>query len=296
MSTLSKVFVVLVLLASIVFAMTSIARLATEKKYREMYEGEQAKVTAAEAKAKDAAEKLRLEQDAHVQDKTADKATIDTGNRQVTDLQTKFKSTADELANIKGELSTNTANLAAVNASLKLATDQVKQLIKERDDAVKRASDAEEARLDAEQKFADAVNQIKNLKDKAKGLEEENTRLLTESKRLNGLVQLARDRGFLSEAEVTTVQTPTTPPPIIRGVVTNVQRQPNNEIWVEVNVGANSLVKDGTRFIIYGGGEYKGDVRVQKVFPDSSIGVLMQAGAKEVAKGDKATTQLEVKP
>jgi len=77
----------------------------------------------------------------------------------------------------------------------------------------------------------------------------------------------------------------------IAGKVTDVRRE-GNQVFAQLSVGSTSGVKKGTRFILYGPGQYKGDLVVAKVYPETSIGSLTTRGAKDLIAGDRATTRL----
>lgn len=287
MSTLSKVFVVLVLIASVVFAMTSMARLATTEKFKQKYEEEQKTVRRLEGEKNSLQEQLTDEQRKHASTQTTLSSQIAAKDVEITNLKARNGALETELANIKTTLQRNSDNLATVKTELQEARTTNQRLYKELDAAVARADKMDEARRDAEQKLSESQNSVKNLLDAQKALDITNTRLIAENKRLDDELKAAERAGYRRLALVEE-----TAGPKIDGVVTQVERR-GTEVWVQLSVGSANDVKEGTRFIVMGGGSYKGDVRVETVSANSSVGRVVQAGTKEIVAGDIASTQLE---
>ena len=77
-----------------------------------------------------------------------------------------------------------------------------------------------------------------------------------------------------------------------RPLVLRVWRK-DDETWVRIGRGRCLEIVEGTRFIIYGEGVYKGDVVIRNVEDHASSGVLIQSGKRPPVVGDKATTRLD---
>lgn len=282
MSTLSKVFVVLVLLASIVFAMTSMARLATTENYKEKYSAEADKVK----DLQDTVDTLTAQRDEWKKKQAETERNL---NSQITArdtkigaLETNVKQLETELGGLKDNLGRMSSDLTSVKGELAKARADNERLHKDRDAAVKRAAEYENAKLDAEQRLKESQNRVKNLLEDVRNKDLQITQALTENKAL-------RDRLIEADVPLEGSTAPKVPP--IRAVVTEVKREAT-EVWVQISVGKVNDVKEGMKFILYGDGVYKGDMQVSKVFDEASVGKLTQSGAKEVAEGDQATTDL----
>ena len=290
MSTLSKVFVVLVLLVSVVFAMTSVARLKTTEDYRKKFVEEQtAKKDALTAKV--TAEAARnAAQNELSRTRTGLQSQIDLKDTQITTLTAGKKAAEDELSNLKTTVERNAADLTSVKSELEVQSKANDRLRKEKDAAVKRSADDTEARLDAEQRLKESQLALKNAKTDNENKDEQITRLIGDCTKLDQLVSVFEKRFNFTRAQITGTAADVTTPQIA-GVVTDVQRK-GSDVFVIVSVGSTSDVKVGAEFILFGDGAYKGDMLVSKVFPDSSFGRLTSRGAKEVTKGDRATTRL----
>jgi len=290
LSTLSKVFVVLVLLASVVFAMTSVARLRTTEDYKKKFEAEEtAKKDALRAKGTaEAAQKVAEDELSRTRREL--QSQIDAKDTLITTLTADKKTAEDELSNLKTTVERNAANLASVKSELEEQGKANDRLRKEKDAAVKRSADDTEARLDAEQRLKESQLALKNARTDNKTKDEQITRLIGDVTGLDNVVSAFEKRFKVSRREITGPAGDVTTPRIA-GVVTDVQRK-GSDIFVIVSVGTTSDVKVGTEFIIFGGGAYKGDMLVTKVYPDSSFGQLTSSGTKEVVKGDRATTRL----
>jgi hypothetical protein len=292
LSTLSKVFVVLVLLVSIVFAMSSLARLAITEKTKADFLAEQKARTEAESARKQAEDALKTEKDAHAVDKTRLKGQLATAETNTKNEAAARKTAEDALADATKVLNAIRADQATMKDSLVKALADVAEFQKKRDEAVAAQAAAEQARLDAEERLKDAQNKVKVLTDDNKNKDVQITDLLTTMKKMEDDLKAAEEYTGIPWSRGGRGGLASTEPVAINGMVTDVQRQ-GTEVWVQVSVGSDQRVKEGTRFIIYGDGVYKGDVRISKVFPNTSIGVLVQSGTKEVVKGDRATTQLK---
>lgn len=281
MSTLSKVFVVLVLLAAIALAMSSMARLATTDDYKTRLKNETALKELWSDSAARAVAQLTSERDAHSNTRATLSSQIADKDTEIAGLKTDKDVLEKEVGSLKTGQEDMRADLQNVKDELVKAQDDIKRLHSERDAAVKRAADFEEARLDAEQNLRESQNRVKNLRAEVANLE---VQLRTHIQRVTKLQKILDDRGI--------VDTGRAPVKKIDALVTEVQRR-DADVWVQVSAGKANEVKPGMKFIIFGEGTYKGDVQISKVFEDSAIGRLIQSGTKEVMTGDKATTSLK---
>ena len=291
MSTLSKVFVVLVLLASVVFAMTSVARLKTTEDYRQKYLDEQKARKAAEEDARTA----RAQREEALKKFEAERAQltsqINLKDAEIASLKAGKKTAEEELQNLKTTLEKVVNDLASVKDELKQAREANERLRKEKDEAVKRSAEDTEARLDAEQRLKESQLQVKNLRTDLKNKEEQIARLLAQATKYDQMLTAFEKRFNITREDVVSVTGPVATKRV-SGLVTEVRRE-GEEVYVLLSVGSTSDVKVGTQFIIYGEGVYKGDMVVTKVYPDSSFGRLTARGLKDPVKGDRATTKLQ---
>jgi hypothetical protein len=288
LSTLSKVFVVLVLLASVAFAMTSIARLQTTENYKEKFTTEQKDKVAAEQAQQTAVAQRKDWEIKYTETKAALESTVADRDQEIVTLKASAKAAQDELTSVKTTLEAMGADVAGVKSELEKARTANEELRKAMDEAIKRSGEDREARLDAEQQLKDSQLRVKNLLDDVKDKEEQIRIWMQRATDLENMVKAYEARTGIKIGG----PQPGAPVAKIDGVVTEVSRTAN-EVWVQLSVGSTNDVKEGTRFILFGPDAYKGDMLVTSVYPESSIGRLTSQGTKEVVKGDRATTSLE---
>lgn len=92
-------------------------------------------------------------------------------------------------------------------------------------------------------------------------------------------------------AEPTPGTKPAPSPPAIRATVVMVG-QDGDHITVRLDAGTDRGIIAGMRFILYGGGQYKGDALIRRVTERSATGVLTLVGEERPKPGDQATTRL----
>ena len=87
------------------------------------------------------------------------------------------------------------------------------------------------------------------------------------------------------------------PPPVVDGEVKDTRKTSGRDL-VEVSIGSDDGVKEGTVLFVFRSGEgerdkYLGEIRLELVYPDKAVGsVINKAKNGQMQKGDHVTTKL----
>lgn len=281
MSAIGKLFVVLNLLFSLVILGVLGGILAKSEEYKTKFEGEVKAREADNTQHAQLASELNAQIKGHMADKgqltnQLDAAKVE--NESLTRENASLKQSNDELRNsvsgIQSDYAKFTASLTEALAHNKDLEGQNGQLIEAKNAAV----DAQRA---AEEEAARAKSDIARLNDSVKQLSAQIDELEKTRGDLNAQLQAAAQMGFdLSKVRAQ---------PQIDGLVQKV----NQDLGLVVlSVGADDGVTRGTKFEIYSGGVYKGQVVVDDVYPDNSAARITRQGSAAIAASDKATTRL----
>jgi len=275
LSTLTKIFIVLMVVFSIAFTMSTIGFVAKTSRWRDLANEYREETRVVETHMRNLAA-------AHAAEKTV---WVDTK-----------RSLDDRLANLEAELERLRTDLEAErNAIGKLQTEKsnalahAEQLLGElkiaeagrREESALRA-DIEKRNLDLEKRNADLnlrvqeqsaqilvlVQQQRQLEQQVNILREENTRL--SGGEWTGGAVTAAPAGAPAAAPSTA---PTAVAPI-RGEIVEVSGK-----LATISVGSSDGVREGMVFVIYRGSEYIGDLEVTDVEPNLSAGKLVQMRA-----------------
>lgn len=285
MSPIGRVFIVINLLLAGGFAMFAGTHLQKQHNYKSLFEGEQ------EARKKEtetwAAERLRLEHERNTFEnaKSAREAELGATKNQL-------DQTADENKRLMGQLSSMDADLKKMtslaevnNSEMKAAFAQAKAAYdmaiadqKVKDDAV-RAKDAAEA------ENRTLKTTIASLEDTVKNKDLAIADLNKEKSRLDLLVSVAQQKGFV----------PSMAAPTLAGMVTNASARLCT-IQVTDNPGkidiAEEIARNPFRFAVYDASGYKGEAVATKYEPSANAvlcNLMLVKG--EIKEGDKAATK-----
>jgi len=290
LTTLAKVFIVILAVASIAFSMLVIQYTAQALNYKELADKNQSWALS-EQDSRTASDTLHTVVQAHL-------------NRTIQDQQKKLAELSDKLesSSAQSAIAKNTA-LAEGQKALSLA-GQVAQL-----NDMFQAAETERKQL--QDQLTAARKQITALQtenftlgktnqelERAKRLFEQQIRLMREQNvSLEQTVQTLRSRlqTFATGAElpgperITGTAAPVAEPEAapIMGQITEVRGSD-----ASISVGSAQGVKPGMEFIVYRGGDYLGRLRITKVLPDQSAGQLVQTRGV-VRQGDSITDKLQ---
>lgn len=282
MSPIGKVFVVLNLVFSLVLLGVVGGILAMSDEYKGEYERvdkelkterqnfEQERTNIAQQleqaqrqRAIDQEKQNQLQVEINELRSTNERLTVD--NQQLRDALTKLQTDYQTFTSTLSELQSHNQQLVA----------RSEELMTERTSAVdaQRAAEEAQARLSAE---------VSSLQRKIEQMQQQIQTLEAERGDLTSQLDAAISRGF----DVASLR----PAPEIHGVIQNVNPKLG---LVVLSVGGDDGVTRGTRFEVYGGGEYKGQVVVEDVYPDNSAArIVRKAEGRDIVVMDRASTRL----
>lgn len=284
MSSIGKIFVVLNLVFSLVILGVVGSILSKSNDYRKSYDGEVA-ARAADNSAKDA-EIDKLQQD--VKTLNGDKRQND---ERITALTTTVASLEGDKAKLNGDLDTLRGDLAKLQSDYQKFTSTLESLRSHNEALVKENGEMRDAKVAAEgkqvaaeQDLARANAAIESLNAEVAGLKDQIDALQSANGEAAAQIEAAIQAGF----DISKVRAQ----PQLDGIVQSVN--PALQIVV-LSVGADVGVTRGMKFAIYGGGQYKGEVVVNDVYPDNCSARILpnvRGTQASIAANDKATTRL----
>jgi hypothetical protein len=189
-----------------------------------------------------------------------------------------------ELGKLNAEKGSLQQELSKLNASLALAQEAQKHALSRLDAARNTASKltAENAQLEGQ--LSESTADVTSLRAEVRSQKERIYYLQSEIRKVHGL---ATSQSVPSATSIRSSPVVTAQP--IRGKVTQVDMA---EKIVQINVGEIAGVAEGTRFIIYHGSQYVGDLRVTRVLRDQSLGTIILS-SQSVQVGDQVATELK---
>ncbi|MCF7958625.1 MAG: hypothetical protein K9M57_09285 [Phycisphaerae bacterium] len=288
MSTLTKVFTLLVSILAILLCGVVVTYIATSADYKKSYEKQ---VTLTEAATivgethRSAKEKLELEASEHIKRLiTANKLAQAKNDEQARELILANNEAAEAVRNVKTAQKTmetlTTALRQLQESQANLFATNIKYL-NEKLDAQKK-EEQKSLRLNSE------IVKTQQLDTTRKRLTEQVARLESDIEKLN--VKLASVNMTSSEMINTKVVTMTEPVPAgvpIRGEIIDVA-----DDLAAISVGSSSGVREGMRFWIERGGKFLGNLKVNRVEAGEAVGQLINLQGV-IVKGDVVTTGFE---
>lgn len=284
MSSIGKIFVVLNLVFSLVILGVVGSILSKSNDYRKNYDAEVA-ARAADNSAKDA-EIDMLKQDVKTLngDKLQNQERITALTTTVASLEgDKTKLNAD-LDTLRGDLSKLQSDYQKFTSTLESLRSHNEALVKENGEMRDAKVAAEGKQVAAEQDLARANAAIESLNAEVAGLKDQIDALQSANGEAAAQIEAAIQAGF----DISKVRAQ----PQLDGIVQSVN--PALQIVV-LSVGADVGVTRGMKFAIYGGGQYKGEVVVNDVYPDNCSARILpnvRGTQASIAANDKATTRL----
>ena len=276
MSTMTKVFVVLTAVLSIMASVLFIASAAQWQNYKEAYASAQSE--------RDAEHTLRKSLEATLAASLAMKDDIiATKDRLLADAQNQKQELSDKHAELEAEL--NRARneevaseaartrlretLGVVTAELKGLQAQNKTLLSENIQYQTRISQLNTQLLDLTAQATILTEEVRNLKQK----------------------NYAYEQQLASSQTVTTVDTgklSTEAPPIVPSVTGDILGEITGvrDSYAQINIGETSGVVSGMTFMVHRGSTYLGEFEVTKVYPNEAGGRLSTVQG-EIRPGDR---------
>ncbi len=291
MSTLGKVFAVLILIFAVAVAVTNIVLFAQRTDWRGKYEE-------AVADKERAENNLRLETERYKKNLNAQSDEIDRLNAAKDSLEGILTIVRADKNQAEEEREQTEVKFEGLRAGYDKISRDLETLIKRneklsadlRTAEIQAASDRR-ARETAEDEALRMSRERDRLADELKRANERLAKAELEIGKLRGetakLLQLAEGAGEKIDLP------PALPVPLIEGKVREVGDLPAS--LVVLNVGDDDGVYVGLRFIVYRGANYVGDVVVEQIFQDYSAARPISATLVEKVKpGDDISTKLGV--
>lgn len=282
MSTLTKIFVVLLLLEAFFASVVMIQHVATSQDWKAYAEDQSQKRTSAEAQTANGIVLLnRLERQLE-----AEKSKIQALDKQLALQRDTGRAEKDRLSraltasqNSVRELNVSVAALQkSLDTEVKVMRTQMKvELDRLHDQSIK---DGDQIRgLQALLKDRDGT--IENLTRSVRVLREQTAQAAAEVKDLRARLKVFSPAGTAPTPPIATAG------PKIEGSVTAVKVN-----IASLNVGLADGVKKEMEFIIYRGGDFVANLKVADVYPSTCAGMITRA-QRDVRKGDKASTSVD---
>ncbi len=282
MSTLTKVFIVVLFVAAVFASPVMIQHVVHSSKYKELYETEKGQRELAE-------EQSRLDkQETGAKNKSLDalqdihQAYVQKHQEDMEEKRAEIARIGQNLVSTQGDLKNLQASLAALEKDLNKEIELRKVLKRELDRARSEGIKLAEQVRD----FTDTT------KEQQATIERMNASLyVVQEQEAQARAEIRDLRERLSRAQVGGVAVDGAPVrprgPKIAGTVTAVKAN-----IAALNVGSADGVKEGDEFIIYRGGDFVANLRIADVYASNSAGIILKA-QRDVRKGDKATTSLD---
>lgn len=288
MSVLTKVFVVLVNVLSVALVALVIAYVANSQNYRQAFEEERGKRTAAETLAQLARGELAQERQKWEAQLNRALADLSDKSAQLKTMEEQTAAMRMELASVRRQAAQLSAEVSRLSTALKQNQEildvTLKELNRRREEALK-----QEARL---VELADRNNELQNQVDaynrQVRRLNEQIAALESEKKQLeNWWLRVPADEreritGAAGLAQAT--QAFEAPPPGVRGKIVKLEKL-GDQTLVQVDVGAADRVAPNMKFIIHRGDRFLGNLIILTVSERAAVGRL-ELPQGEIAVGD----------
>ncbi|MFQ5489465.1 MAG: hypothetical protein ACE5GE_01980 [Phycisphaerae bacterium] len=284
MSTLTKIFVVLLAVFSIAFTMSTISFVAQSNNWRELAQGYQT-----EAQATDA--QLRNVLASSAAEVASARDAINAHIARFKAVEADYQSALQQIADLKAQLAQTQATNASLQSTSRLLAGELKvgqagwtEQRKQRDDLEQRNLSLEKRNIDLSDRVNEQTAKLLVMQKYQRQLEEQSKILQDENQRL-GQIRRRLEKGdvsALADAGRPQVKplSPVASSPI-RGEITQVSGK-----LATLSVGSADGVANGMVFVIYRGLDYVGDLEIVRVEPNESAGRIVRSrGAPRI--GDK---------
>lgn len=285
MSSIAKILVALNLILAAAFVGWASNAVSTNNNWKQQFETE--KAAHEKAKADLGTEKSKLAADLNQANDKAGRLQqqLDDANNEVARLKNDNNANSERMAGLEADLKKFANTLEGIQNDAKKANEDRIKALSEKNDADNKAKDAlmaqaaaEAKAADFESKFNDATNTIAAKERELSSAE----KALTQTK--TTLETVVQATGF-SLDKVKAM-------PLIEGKILALEMgtQPG---LVSINRGSADGVERGFTFEIFDGASYKGQARVEYVYPNMCSAVLVRKVAGEtIRQGDGAATRL----
>ena len=269
MSVLTKIFVFLVTILSVMLVAVVVTFVANQENMRDKFDAEKGErlLAVASANHKQAA------MEAHEENNATQRSEL---NGKITKLHLLLQDKSDEAANLKAEniglrrdelaIDARNAELSASSHILSSTVGQIRQELL----VIRGALDTSRDRLiRTEDALAEKSTQVDILQRELRFKKEE---LQENIRAYTSIVAMIEARGISLEEE-TSEETPAPSDAQIVGAITAV-KEVGDKTYVQLNVGSNDGVVSNMRMLVHEDSHYKGNLVVNLVDPESSSGMM----------------------
>jgi myosin heavy subunit len=289
-STLTKVFVVLVTVLSVVLVALIVPFVANTQHYKSQVATAETQKSQADAAARLAMAELEA---ARAQE-SEQLILLKTKNQELTSRITTLGAELATARSAERELGNENARLQATNERLSAAASQygsiTESLQKELTDRREQMVAQQTRLIQLTDRNTDLEGQLDSLTRQVRRLREGMQQIQERSSELEGMLSRVPDevkRTISASTDSGTAQ-PFMPESPIRGQVTRVE-QLADETWVQVNVGKNDGVAPNMKFWVHRNGQFLGTLIITKVDQGDAAGRLQNLQG-QVAQGDTVLT------
>lgn len=287
MNALTKAFVVVVTILSVVLVALVVPFAARVPDYASQYEQMKQDRDTQLALAQEAAAKVRSDI-AKVGTELED---ISTQNAQLTTelgaKENELKSLDAKLSQAQITLDRNSAAMQIAAAESQAKSDRLSQQAEQIKQYIATVADLQAQRSDVTLALIEERSKVRRLSDNYLRIQEENKALSQQLLEKTALLKIANDKLVIYEPKDGDATPDAVPPPqgiAIRGSVTKIEQVTDGLTFVQLNVGTRDLVKENMEFTVYRGDEFVGKVRIASVDTADSVGQLTIGGG--VQEGD----------
>jgi hypothetical protein len=275
LSTLTKIFIVLLVIFCIAFTMSSISFVAQTQDWRALAEG-------FEQEAQTSDTYLRNVLASSAAQMAMDRDAINAHIARIGELEKEREETLTRIAECQTQLGTARAEVTSLDGTVRLLAGELKvgqagwaELRKHRDELVERNLELEKRNIDLNERVNEQTAQLLVLQQNVRQLEQQAHLLRQEGKRLSQYQQRAAEGeiGALAEAGPAAARplTPAAASPI-RGHITDVSGS-----LATISVGSADGVSEGMVFVIYRGLDYIGDMKITHIEPNQAAGRILRS-------------------
>lgn len=284
MSTLTKIFVVLLVVFSIAFTMSTISFVAQSNNWRELAQGYQTEVQATDAQ-------LRNVLASSAAEVASARDAINAHIGRYKSLEVDYQSALQQIADQKAQLAETRATGNSLQSTARLLAGELKvgqagwaEQRKQRDELERRNLGLEKRNLDLSDRVNEQTAKLLVMQKYQRQIDEQNKILQDENQRLGQIRRRLEqgDVGALADADRSRVRaiSPVATSPI-RGEITQISGK-----LATISVGTADGVVNGMVFVIYRGLDYVGDLEIVKADPNNAAGRIMRSrGSPRI--GDK---------
>ena len=287
MNALTKAFVVVVTILSVVLVALVVPFAARVDDYRAQYDQMDQKYRSQLAAANDTANKVRnaiaakgSELETALESISALSAELDRANNDAKALEAK-------LNQAQLTIDRNSAAMEILSSDNQTKSDRLTKQSDQLQEHIATIADLQSQRADLSQILIDERSKVRRLSDNYMRIQEENKALQQQLLEKTAQLTIAMEKlaGFVDDPE-TEVTSTVKPPMEIRGSVTKIDQPTEGITFVQVNIGTRDLVKEGMEFTVYRGDEFVGKIKIASVDTAASVGqVTLSEGS--VQEGDK---------